>query len=127
MIPGARTRFAPKCATVASMANTPESKVKDKIKVLLKKYGAYYTLNVKNGYANNGDPDFDVCHQGFFAGVEAKAGDNKPTALQIVRLKAIRAAGGAAFVVNESNLAVLEVWLADPRGVYAEGNLEHWV
>ena len=102
---------------------TPESKVKEKIKALLKKHGAYYTLNVKVGYGNNGDPDFDVCHAGRFAGVEAKAGKGKATQLQIVRLKQIRAAGGAAFIINENTLYHLEAWLEDQQSLFRNGNL----
>lgn len=103
--------------------STPESKVKDKIKALCKKYGAYYRLDIKDGRATNGDPDFVVCHAGRFAGVEAKAGKGKPTALQYAKLLEIEAAGGWAFVINEKNLEDLEAWFSDPAGA---GNLADW-
>lgn len=108
---------------------TPESKVKEKIKLLCKKYGAYYQLEIKDGRATNGTPDFIICHRGEFAGVEAKAGKGKPTALQYARLLEIRAAGGAAFIINERNLNDLEEWLAElPQVVNGTtfDNLSDW-
>lgn len=108
------------------MAATPEKLVKDKIKALLKTYGAYYRLDVKTGLATNGDPDFDVCHAGRFAGVEAKAGRGQPTALQYARLLEIQKAGGAAFIINETNLIDLQFWLARPNDRVYNGNLREW-
>lgn len=90
------------------MAKTPEAKVKDKIKALLKKYGCYYAMPVMTGMATNGTPDFLVCANGRFLGIEAKAGRGKTTALQEVRLQEIRDAGGIAIVVNELTLGKLE-------------------
>jgi len=43
------------------MAATPEKKVKDQIKALCKKHGAYVVMPVMTGYANNGTPDFLLC------------------------------------------------------------------
>jgi hypothetical protein len=107
------------------MAKTPEVKVKDKIKALCKTYGAYYTMPVMTGMASNGTPDLLLCHRGQFAGVEAKAGKGKPTALQMVRLEEILAAGGAALIINEANMKWLEEWLIDP-GQSHFNNLDHW-
>lgn len=97
-------------------ATTPEKKVKEKIKALCKYYGAYYAMPVMQGMASNGTPDFIVCHNGRFAGVEAKAGKGKPTKLQMVRLTEILRAGGSALVINENNLEVLEDWLRSSSG-----------
>jgi hypothetical protein len=52
-------------------------------------------------------PDFLICHKGRFIGVEAKAGSNKPTALQESHLAKIRAAVGIALVINEDNMDTL--------------------
>ena len=105
------------------MAATPEKKVKDQIKALCKKHGAYVVMPVMTGYANNGTPDFIPCHGGYFAGVEAKAGKGKPTKLQMIRLVEIVRAGGTALVINEGNLDLLEGWLDDPVAV---DNLDAW-
>ena len=57
---------------------TPEGKVKEKVKKLLKAHGAYYHMPVQNGM---GAPslDFIGCHRGLYYGIETKAGNKQPT------------------------------------------------
>jgi len=86
------------------MASTPEAKVKAAIRKILDTTHAYYAMPVGSGYGNSGVPDFLVCHNGQFIGIEAKAGKGKTTALQDVHLQRIRDAGGIALVVNETNI-----------------------
>lgn len=93
------------------MAETPEGRVKRKIKELLKLHKAYFTMPVMTGMATNGTADFAVCHRGRYAAVEAKAGKGVPSELQWVRLQEVMASGGSAMVINENNLSVLEQWL----------------
>lgn len=114
------------------MAKTPEAKVKDKIKGLLKQVGAYYTMPVMTGMASNGTPDFVVCHCCQFIGIEAKAAGGKPTELQKVRLREIMAAGGIALVINERNLPLLVDVLAlcstgNWSGARMLSNLHEWL
>ena len=90
------------------MAATPESKVKDKIKTILKKHGVYYAMPIGTMYGNSGVPDFLCCVAGHFLAIEAKAGKGKTTALQDKHLSQIQAQGGSALVINETNLNVLE-------------------
>lgn len=90
------------------MANTPEGKVKDKVKRLFKAMDIYYAMPATGGYGASGVPDFLVCVKGKFIGVECKAGKGKPTALQLKNLAEIEASGGIAVVVNEENLAQFE-------------------
>lgn len=90
------------------MAQTPESKVKAKIKALLHEHGAYYAMPIGTGYGNSGVPDFLCCVQGKFVAIEAKAGKNATTALQDAHLKRVQSAGGSAIVVREDNLDELE-------------------
>lgn len=90
------------------MASTPEVLVKRKIRKLLDEAGAYYAMPIGTGYGNSGVPDFLICHKGRFIAVEAKAGNNKPTALQELHLSRIRAMGGIALVINETNLHLLK-------------------
>jgi pantoate kinase len=94
------------------MASTPEVKVKKQIKKMLDDAGAYYAMPIGTGYGNSGVPDFLICSGGRFIAVEAKAGDNQPTALQESHLQKIRAKGGIALVINESNLVDLKEVLA---------------
>ena len=93
------------------MASTPESKVKEKIKKILKEYGVYYAMPMGTGYGNSGVPDFLCCVNGKFLAIEAKAGKGIPTALQEKNLRDIKAAGGDAFVVNEDGLEDLKAYL----------------
>jgi hypothetical protein len=94
---------------------TPESKVKDKIHRALKAVGAYAVNYIGGQYAKAGTPDILACLDGRFIGIEAKAGTNKPTLLQIMALRDIDAAGGLALVINENNLTYLVGCLHDIR------------
>lgn len=92
------------------MANTPEGKIKDKIKTLCKKYApdVYYHMPVQNGM---GKPtlDFIVCAYGRFIGVEAKAPGKGPTPRQVQTMKEMTDAGGyVALVDGDKSLEVLE-------------------
>ena len=89
------------------MAGTPENAVKAKIKTILALHGAYRVMPVSNGMGAHGIPDFLVCLHGRFIGIEAKAGGNLPTDLQLSNLRQIESAGGVALVINEDNLAEL--------------------
>lgn len=86
------------------MSFTPEAKVKKKVVSAIKEAGAYYFFPVMNGYGRVGIPDIIVCHRGYFVAIECKAGNNKPTELQLKEIEAIRQAGGVSLVVNEDNI-----------------------
>jgi hypothetical protein len=86
---------------------TPEGKVKEAIKKILKAHDVYYTMPIGTGFGSAGVPDFIICHKGVFIGVEAKSGTNKPTVLQLVHIDRIRERGGHALVVNETNYGEL--------------------
>lgn len=86
------------------MAQTPEAKVKRVVVTYLKAMGCYYFYPVTGGYGKSGVPDIIGCHQGRFFGIECKAGNNKPTALQLKNLEQIRNSGGVALVINEENM-----------------------
>jgi hypothetical protein len=92
---------------------TPEKAVKIKIQAILKDLGAYYAMPIGTGYGNAGVPDFLVCLNGYFIGIEAKAGKGKTTALQDKNLRQIEAAGGYALIVNEDNLPELRSLLLE--------------
>lgn len=95
------------------MAATPESRVKKQIRKILDTTRCYYAMPIGSGFGNSGVPDFLVCHEGTFVGIEAKAGKGKTTALQENNLKRIRDAGGVAVVVNEANIEQLPAMLGD--------------
>ncbi len=63
---------------------------------------------VTSGFGTSGVPDIVACIKGKFIGIEVKAGDNKPTALQEKNLADIARVGGFAVVVNENGLDHLD-------------------
>jgi hypothetical protein len=89
------------------MAMTPEAKVKARVRKILDAIGAYYVMPVTGGFGKQGAPDFLVCLNGKFVGIECKAGKNKPTPLQEKNLAQIKEAGGQAFVLNEESVEKL--------------------
>lgn len=91
------------------MATTPEGRVKKRIREVLNRIGCYYVMPATGGYGKSGVPDFLICYQGRFIGIEAKAGPGKTTALQDANLDAIADNGGIALVINETNIDGLEV------------------
>ena len=86
---------------------TPEAKVKAKVKKILNELGCYYVMPVTGGYGNSGAPDFLVCKDSLFYGIECKANGGKPTALQLKNHDDIRKAGGIALVIDETNVETL--------------------
>ena len=94
---------------------TPEGKVKDNIKKVLKAHGAYYAMPMGTGFGNAGVPDFLVCLNGEFLGIEAKAGKGTTTALQKKNIAEIEAAGGRTLVINEDNFELLEAVLENMK------------
>lgn len=97
------------------MAMTPEKKVKNKIVKILKEFDAneYHFYASTGGYGGSGIPDLIACIQGRFVGIEAKAGKNKPTPLQLKNLNEIYKCGGIALCINEDGLEQLEWLLTD--------------
>jgi len=91
--------------------STPEVKVKNAVKKLLKENNAYFCMPVSGGFGASGVPDIIACYRGFFVGIECKAGNNTPTALQKKNLQDIVNAGGGVAVINEDNLEDVEILL----------------
>ena len=91
---------------------TPESKVKAKVREILKAHGAYYFTPVGSAFGQSGIPDIIACLNGRFIGIECKAGKNTLSALQAMNLANIFASGGVALVINENNLKELSSCLS---------------
>lgn len=98
------------------MASTPERAVKDKVVAQLKELGAYYFYPVASAYASAGIPDLVACYKGRFFGIECKANGNKPTQLQQLNLEKIRAQGGVALVIDETNVKDLKEIMENADG-----------
>lgn len=86
------------------MAQTPEGKVKARLKKQLDEMGIYHFSPFQAGMGRAGIPDVIGCYRGMFVAFECKAGKGKTTALQEREIAAIRTAKGLAFVINEENV-----------------------
>jgi Holliday junction resolvase len=98
------------------MAKTPEGKVKDKVVSMLKEEEVYYFFPATHGFGRSGVPDIVCCVNGYFLGIECKAGTNKPTALQVREIEAIRRSNGVAIVVNEENWDMVRALVRKMKG-----------
>ena len=85
------------------MAQTPEGKVKDGIKKVLKARGIWFYMPVAGPFSAHGIPDFVCIWDGKFLGVEAKAkgkiNDTTPNQERVI--KEINEHGGIALVVDD--------------------------
>jgi hypothetical protein len=79
---------------------TPEGKVKNKVKALLKKYDAYQHWPVQTGYGA-ACLDCHGCYKGLYYAVETKAPGKRPTPRQVISIEDIENAGGKVFVIGE--------------------------
>jgi Holliday junction resolvase len=104
------------------MGMTPEAKVKKVVVQQLKDMGAYYFYPVTGGYGGSGVPDIVGCYNGLFFGIECKAGQNKPTALQQKNIDSIVSAGGLSWVANEKNMRMTEEILRAAERIASENN-----
>lgn len=92
---------------------TPESKVKQRVKKILDSYKpvCWYFMPSARAYGQAGIPDFIGVFRGWVFAVETKAGNNKPTAMQIMQMNRIERAGGDTFVIREDTVYKLADWL----------------
>lgn len=94
---------------------TPEGKVKDRVKKILKEYGVYWHCPVMNGMGAPG-LDFHCCYKGLAMFIETKAGNKQPTPRQETTIGELEKAGGVVFIINEvEGLKELETWLNQVR------------
>jgi len=90
---------------------TPEGKVKEKVKKLLRSYGVYWHMPVQNGM---GAPslDFICCVRSKYLAIETKTEGKELTPRQKATAKTIEDSGGTVYVVrNESDLSFVELYL----------------
>lgn len=90
---------------------TPEGKIKEGVKKVLKRHKAYYHMPVQNGM---GEPtlDFVACLRGWFIAIETKAPGGKPTKRQLVTIANMEAGGAVVFVISSpEEIQMLDVAL----------------
>jgi hypothetical protein len=90
---------------------TPEGKVKIKLDAWLDKFMAgHWKVKPRGGpYGKAGCPDYLICWQGIFIGIEVKSDEGEATALQIMNLKMIQKAGGVACLLKGFELQKLDL------------------
>ena len=73
-----------------------------KIKNLLKSRGSYCEKIFGGGYQASGIPDILCCYRGYFVAIEVKSptGKGRASDIQKLKIKAIRDAGGVAFITD---------------------------
>ena len=95
------------------MAQTPEVKVKARVRATLDALGIYYFMPPANGYGRQGIPDIICCMAGRFVAIECKAGKGQLTELQKRELDKIMNADGLTYVAREDNLVELKAMLQE--------------
>ena len=76
-----------------------EKQFEKKVKQFLTDQGCWLLKTWSNGVQREGVPDLLVCCKGLFLGIELKAANGKPSALQLWNIEQIRASGGVAMVL----------------------------
>ncbi len=95
---------------MGTIMTTPEKKVKDRVKAILKEHGAYFFMPGTHGYGSSGVPDVVGVWHGRMLGIECKSDEGELTGLQTKNLMDIASRGGLAFVVDHSSLKKFEQW-----------------
>ena len=88
-------------------SHSKEEHVKEDVKEIFKRFGAWYFMPIGGAFTAVGIPDFIGCFHGRFIAVETKFGRNKLSAWQERVLGLIKDAGGLALVINETNIHTL--------------------
>lgn len=92
---------------------TPEGEVKKRVKKILDQYkpDCWYFMPAARAYGQAGIPDFIGVYGGRMFAIETKAGNNKPTELQLIQAYKINEAGGKMFIIREDNVYQLSDWM----------------
>ena len=93
-------------------SNTPEGKVKAKVKKILDQYGALHFSPFMAGMGSAGVSDIICLYRGRFIAIECKADEKKlPTELQKKFLRKVVDWGGIGLLIHIGNLDLLETTL----------------
>ncbi len=83
-----------------------EKTFENKVKGFLKSQGCWVLKTWSNGVQRSGVPDLLVCCKGKFIGVELKATNGKPSALQLWNLRKIEESDGYGILLYPSDFDV---------------------
>lgn len=79
-----------------------EKLLENKIKRYIESVGGWQVKFFANKFTKAGIPDILACINGHFVGIEVKSDRGEPSELQLYNVRAIRRAGGFAFVLYPS-------------------------
>jgi hypothetical protein len=103
------------------MSNTPEGKVKAKVRDIFRAFDLAYCHVPGSAYGTGGVGDYICCVNGIYLEVEVKSleskGKGKQTELQKIRCKEVLEAKGYYVVVNEDRLDALEQLIGALLGI----------
>ena len=85
-----------------------EKSFENKVKGFLKEQGCWHLKTWSNGVQRSGIPDLLVCCNGRFIGVELKAQNGKPSALQLYNLRKIEESGGYGILLYPSDFELFK-------------------
>lgn len=88
----------------------------NKVKGFLKEQGCWHLKTWSNGVQRSGVPDLLVCCNGCFIGVELKATNGKPSALQIWNLRKIEESGGYGILLYPSDFELFKGFINSLQG-----------
>lgn len=91
------------------MSETPEGKVKRKVKELLNAHGAYFFCPVQTGLGAR-TLDFLGCHSGRFFSIETKAPGKRMTEQQVAIADRMERSGAKVFEIS-GDFWKLDEWL----------------
>lgn len=89
-----------------------ESQFQKECKKLILSMGGYPIKIAASAYQATGDSDLICCYEGRFVAFELKVDNNKPSAIQLERIEAIKRAGGIAkpiYSINEIKETLYEI------------------
>lgn len=81
---------------------------------------SWYFMPVPTGFGVQGVPDFVVCWDGRFIGIETKFGKNTTSKWQDIQRAGITAACGVYLIINEKNVNELRDILEEAYARYPE-------
>ena len=100
-----------------------EKNFENKIKRYIEELGGWQVKFFANRMTKNGIPDLICCVGGYFVGIEVKAQNGHPSALQLHHCSEIRKAGGFAFIVYPSGWEQLKVFLTGLKHGYFDTDI----
>lgn len=102
-----------------------EKSFENRVKKFLKENGCWHLKTWSNGVQRSGVPDILACCKGRFVGIELKAENGKPSALQLYNLRKIEECGGYAILLYPADFELLKGFVQSLNNGFNK-NAEHF-